>query len=205
LAEQKGLYLMLCLDYHGMFAVKPDSWGGNNYWPTNPYNRAQSGPCVNHDAFFTDTLAATRYRKRLRYLVGRYGYSSRLLAWQFFNEIDNVYQYPDPAHVAAWHARMGDWLRAQDPYRHLITTSLTGGSDRPEIWQLPQLDFAVYHSYGLAQPAAALPGIIQSFLTRYQKPMRIGEYGIDSPGWAPTHSCSARQLGLLGRHYGRVA
>ena len=27
-AEQRGIYLLLCLDYHGMFATQPDYWGG---------------------------------------------------------------------------------------------------------------------------------------------------------------------------------
>ena len=42
--EQEGVYLQLTLDYHGMFATQPDYWGGNNYWPQNPYNAALGGP-----------------------------------------------------------------------------------------------------------------------------------------------------------------
>jgi hypothetical protein len=183
LAEERGLCVMLCLDYHGMFEVEPDYWGGNNYWGANPYNTAQGGPCANQDAFFTSAEAKAVYRKRLRYLVARYGSSPNLLAWQFFNEIDNVYRYLDAGHVAAWHAEMGAWLKANDPWRHLVTTSLTGGSDRPEIWSLPALDFAVYHSYGQAQPAQALPAVAASSLARYAKPMMVGEFGTDWRGW----------------------
>jgi len=29
---------------------------------------------------------------------------------------------------------MGGWMHTNDPFAHLVTTSLTGGSDRPEIW-----------------------------------------------------------------------
>lgn len=184
LAERKGIYLLLCLDYHGMFATQPDYWGGNNYWPKNPYNTSQGGPCATPNAFFTDATARKIYQKRLRYLVARYGYSPNLLGWEFLNEIDNDYGELTPADVANWHGVMGDWLHANDPYRHLVTTSLTGSSDRPEIWSLPQMDFAAYHSYGQPQPAAALPGIIQSFVTRYKKPMMIGEIGTDWRGWA---------------------
>ena len=45
-AERRGIYVMLCLDYHGMFEVKPDYWGGNNFWPRHPYNAANGGPCA---------------------------------------------------------------------------------------------------------------------------------------------------------------
>jgi hypothetical protein len=183
LAERHGIYLMLCLDYHGMFETTPDYWGGNDNWKLNPYNAANGGPCANQNEFFTKAEARAMYQKRLRYLIARYGHSHHLLAWQFFNEIDNVYSHLQPADVASWHAAMGDWLKANDPWRHLVTTSLTGGSDRAEIWQLPQMDFAMYHSYSQAQPAAALPGIVHRFLQDYGKPIMIGEFGTDWRGW----------------------
>jgi len=85
--------------------------------------------------------------------------------------------------VATWHAEMGDWLHANDPFRHLVTTSMTGGSDRPEIWSLPQMDFSMYHSYSQPDPALGLSARIRSFRERYSKPMMIGEFGVDWQGW----------------------
>ena len=149
LAEQRGIYLELCLDYHGMFAVDPDYWGGNNYWPVNPYCITNGGPCVNQNAFFTNVTAQTIYQKRLRYLVARYSYSPNLLGWQFFNEIDNVYSYLRPTDVAAWHGLMGSWLGTNDPFGHLRTTSFAGADPRPEMWSLPQMDYVCCHAYGL--------------------------------------------------------
>src|SRR5262249_54867981 len=146
--EERGIYILLVLDYHGMFATQADSFGGNNYWPANPYNTANGGPCATPDAFFTSTNAEHVYEKRLRYLVARYGYRENLLAWEFFNEIDNDYSFLNGTDVAAWHGLMGTWLHTNDVFGHLETTSLTGSSDRPEIWSLPQMDYANYHSYG---------------------------------------------------------
>ena len=79
---------------------------------------------------------------------------------------------------------MGDWLRSNDPYRHLVTTSMTGGSDRPEIWNLRRMDFADYHSYNLPHPVTGLSDIVNSFYQRYQKPVLIDEYGVDWHGWS---------------------
>jgi hypothetical protein len=183
IAEQRGIYLLLCLDYHGMFEVTPDYWGGNNFWTNNPYAAVNGGPCTNQDAFFTNAKAHSLYQKRLRYLIARYGYSPRLLAWQFFNEIDNVYSHLTPTNVAQWHGVMADWLHRQDPFGHLVTTSLTGNSDRPEIWSLPQLDFTAYHSYGEPGPASRLAAVSQSFIKRYGKPVLIDEFGTDWRGW----------------------
>jgi len=30
-AERRGVFVMLCLDYHGIFEIKSDYWGGNNF------------------------------------------------------------------------------------------------------------------------------------------------------------------------------
>ncbi|MBI2496861.1 MAG: DUF5060 domain-containing protein [Opitutae bacterium] len=186
LAEKHGIYLMLCLEFHGMFQVDNPHWGGSgNWWPRNPYHVDNGGTCRNPNDFFTDKDARHNYQKRLRYLIARYSANPRLLAWQFFNEIDNVYkphllQGPD---VASWHQDVGHWLKAHDPYGHLVTTSLTGGSDRPEIWSLPEMDFAVYHSYGDPAPARLLAELSADFQRRYRKPMMIGEFGVDWRGW----------------------
>ncbi len=183
LAEQRGIYLLLCLDYHGMFEVQPDYFGGNNYWPQNPYNITNGGPCINQNAFFTNSTARTIYEKRLRYLAARYGYSQNLLAWEFFNEIDNEYAYLNATDVAAWHGNVGAWLHANDPWGHLVSTSLTGNSDRPEIWSQFPLDYAAYHSYGETGPATRIAQVTQDFLNRYHKPVMVGEFGTDWRGW----------------------
>jgi len=183
LAEQRGIYLLLCLDFHGMFEVTPDVFGGNNFWPTNPYNATNGGPCLNQNAFFTNITARAIYQKRLRYLVARYGSSPNLLAWQLLNEIDNEYAYLNPPDVTAWHGVMGSWLHTNDPFGRLVTTSLTGSSDRPEIWTLPQMDFADYHSYSEPSPVLRLGSVTQSFLKRYHKPVLIDEFGTDWRGW----------------------
>ena len=188
LAEQCGINVLIAMDHHGMFMSNDPAWGGsNNFWTrSSPYAVENGGPCANPNEFFTRDDARKIYQKRLRYLIGRYGYSPRLLSWQFFNEIDNSYQ-PRAAlvgqDVVAWHQEMGQWLRANDPYRHLISTSLTGASDRPEYWTMPEMDFAVYHSYGEADPARYVAKLSADFVQRYKKPVMIGEIGTSHLNW----------------------
>lgn len=200
LAEQQGLYFLLCLNIHLMLQPVPDYWGNDNYWQSNPYNAANGGPCVNQDAYFTNTTARADFQKTLRYAIARYGYSPRLVAWQLWSEVDNEYAYLNPTDVAAWHAAMGDWLHTNDPYGHLVTTSLTGGSDRPEIWTLPEMDFACYHSYSEPYPAARLNTVAQAFLQNYGKPVLIDEFGTSNLGWNQTNDVYLRgfRQGLWG-------
>lgn len=188
LAEECGLYVLLAMDHHGMFMSNDPAWGGsNNFWTrSSPYAAENGGPCANPNEFFTREAARKLYQKRLRYLIARYGYSPRLLSWQFFNEIDNSFQPraalvgPD---VVAWHEAMGQWLRANDPYHHLLSTSLTGASDRPEFWTKPEMDFAVYHSYGEADPARHVAQLSEDFFRKYGKPLMIGEIGTSHLSW----------------------
>jgi hypothetical protein len=184
-AERRGIFVMLCLDYHGIFEVKPDFWGSNNFWPRHPYNATNGGPCQIQNDFFTNPDARRLYEKRLRYLVARWSAFDHLLAWEFFNEIDNEYAYLKHDDVVAWHRDLGRYLRSIDPFRHLITSSFTGGSERPDLFALPEMDFAQYHSYNEKHPAAMTAQKSARFFERYGKPFFVSEYGTDWRGWKP--------------------
>jgi hypothetical protein len=184
-AEQRGIYVMLCLDYHGIFEVKPDFWGSNNFWPRHPYNATNGGPCQTQNDFFTNAEAKRLYQKRLRYLVARWSAFPNLLAWEFFNEIDNEYAYLKHEDVIAWHRDLGRHLRSIDPYPHLISSSFTGGSERPDLFALPEMDFAQYHSYNEKHPARMTAEKSARFFEQYRKPFFVSEYGTDWKGWKP--------------------
>lgn len=188
LAARQGVWVMLCLDYHGIFQVDPDMWGGNNWWPRHPYNASTGGPCSTQNDFFSRPAAAVLYRKRLRYLVGRYGAYPSLLSWQFFNEINNVYRYLKPDDVVAWHDGMARWLKGQDPYRHPITTSFGSVGEQAAMWKLDSLDYSQWHLYlnwagKYRRPAAACAEVAERFQRDYGKPVYVGEYGTDGRGW----------------------
>jgi len=193
-AERSGVCVMLCLDYHGMYEVKPDNWGGNNFWPQHPYNTANGGPCATQNDFFTLEAAKQLYEKRLRYMVARWSAFPNLLAWEFFNEIDNAYAYVKHADVVAWHRDLGRRLRALDPYQHLISSSFTGGSERPDLFALAEMDFAQYHSYNEKHPALMTAQKQARFFERYGKPFFVSEYGTDWKGWKPDTDPHLRAL-----------
>jgi len=184
-AERSGVFVMLCFDYHGIFEVKPDYWNSNNFWPRHPYNAANGGPCATQNEFFTNEQARRLYEKRLRYMVARWSAFPNVLAWEFFNEIDNEYAYVKHEDVVAWHKEMGRRLRALDPYDHLISSSFTGGSERPDLYDLPEMDFAQYHSYNEQHPARMTAEKTARFFAKYHKPFFVSEYGTDWRGWKP--------------------
>ena len=213
LAADKGVGVMLCIDYHGIFQDEKDMWGGNDYWPTHPYNQTQGGPCATQNDFFTNPDARRLYEKRLRYLVGRYGAWPSLLCWEFFNEINNVYFKLKRNDVIQWHGDMADALHAMDPFRHPVTTSFGGVFEDRKMWELPALDFTQYHLYcddvrGGTGVHIAETG--QRFAERYGRPMVVGEFGAtyknDGRAVDPNDWCLRQGLwtGLLAGTAGTV-
>jgi len=194
LAAQNGVRIMLCLDFHGIFQTEPDVWNANDDWPRHPYNAANGGPCAKQNDFFTNPEARALYQKRLRYLVARYASHPALMSWEFFNEINNVYNVLNPPDVVAWHDLMAKWLKTNDPYNHLVTTSFGGSREYPNMWNLPPLDYIQCHTYlnGIdtkTPPAQNIAATAQTFHDKFNKPVYIGEYGITWKGlmteWDP--------------------
>ncbi|MCS7264875.1 MAG: DUF5060 domain-containing protein [Armatimonadetes bacterium] len=168
IAERNGIYLMLCLGYHGELADRP-LYFGEQAWDKNPYNRQNGGPCDKPSDFWTNPEARRLYKQRLRYIVARYAHSPNVLAFEFWNE---VYA------PAQWIQEMAQFIRSIDIYGHLLTT--TYGDDA--VWQLPEMDFTQTHWYGDGSQTDCVETIVRihrSFLHQYRKPFLLGEFGID--------------------------
>jgi hypothetical protein len=172
LTDSLDLYFMLTLDFHGALM---ESRG----WPTSNYNVKNGGPAQSPTEFFTLAAAREKYKNRLRYLVGRWGYSTNIAAWEFFNEIDNAaftrqdsLLIPHQA-ITQWHQEMSRYLKEVDPYGHLVTTSVSH-RDIAGMNAIPEIDFNQKHIYNHTERIPAIyPGYIQS----YAKPYVVGEFG----------------------------
>ena len=183
-AEKNGIYLMICFDYHGMLKTRTDRWNKNAHWRSHPYNVVHGGPCKRPGDFFTHPRAKRLYKERLRYIVARWGYSTHVLAWEFWNEVDLCYPERGVTSkvVAEWHREMGAFLKRIDPNRHLVTTSFCRSGAGDEVWRLPQMDFTQSHCYNESDPATALTAIASEMYAKFGKPTFTGEYGVASGG-----------------------
>jgi hypothetical protein len=171
LLDRTGLYLMLCMGQHGEFR--------EGLWALNNYNKANGGPLEEPLDFFSNAEAKQMYKNRLRYIVARWGYSTHVAAWEFFNEVDIV--LPEIKHfllpkaaITAWHKEMSAYLKSIDPYNHIRTTSVTF-KDIPGLNDVPDLDLNQRHIYCNTK---AIPTQIRKHLV-HNKPYSIGEFGYD--------------------------
>jgi hypothetical protein len=187
-AEQAGVHFQLTLQHHGQYSSTVDpNWGQNPYNVTNTIG-STNGFLTNPVQFFTNTTAMALTERKLRYAVARWGYSTSIMAWELFNEV----QYTDAGQtgqwglIQSWHDTMALFLRSQDLYQHLITTS----SDLTQpIWD--QCDFYTHHDY----PADVITGLRDATDITASQPVKPDYgaecatngtplYGVNAPLWA---------------------
>ncbi|RFZ85879.1 DUF5060 domain-containing protein [Mucilaginibacter terrenus] len=172
LTDSLNLKFMLTLDWHGHLMEE----GG---WKNSNYNAANGGPAKTPAEFFTSQEARAMYKNKLRYIVARWGYSTSIAAWEFFNEVDNAaFTGADsvliPLHtITEWHDEMSRYLKDIDPYGHLVTTSVSH-RDITAMNAIPYIDFNQKHIYKHTDKIAA---IYPDYISAFGKPYVIGEFG----------------------------
>ena len=175
-ADEFDQYIILTLLNHGQF----QSNGADKEWASNPYNAANGGILDRPEKFFTDSEAKKVYKNELMYIIARYGYSEHIMSWELFNEVDWI----DNADIYAvniknWHREMATFIKANDPYSHMISTSYKGESGL--AFNLTEIDFACPHSYDYANKSINenLPIVQDRLYDQYKKPILQEEFGID--------------------------
>ncbi|MCX6378308.1 MAG: DUF5060 domain-containing protein [Armatimonadetes bacterium] len=180
-AGKSSIYFQLTLQHHGQFSSqKGYKYSNNNNanWEDNPWNVKNGGFLQNPEDFFTDIKARKLTKRKLYYIMARWGYSPNILAWELFNEVEGTdagsgKQWQD---IAMWHREMSLFLRQFDGYHHLITTSARPGvpADSP-IWET--VDYTQTHIY----PSDILSSLLTQPTTeigkKLEKPHFIGEFG----------------------------
>jgi hypothetical protein len=177
LGERLGVRALMCIDSFNSL----DASSRNGNWAHSAYNAENGGPCATPAGFFTNAEAKRLFKQRLRYLVARWGYSTSVLAWEFWNEVDLVTGY-DSGAVAGWHREMADYLHSIDPWHHPITTSYSRTDGDPAVDKLSQMNFLQSHNYGSRDVAGMVYDWSRRFLETYGKPYYLGEYGANVRG-----------------------
>ncbi len=184
--ERRGIYFQLTSEMTVWWQPRM-----KHRWPRNPYNAANGGPCAKPGDYFTNPQARELVRRRLRYNVARWGWSMQLAAWELWNEVDNNADF-DPAANEDWHREMSAYLKAVDPWKHLITTSWRD----PRMFALPGIDIVQAHSYWNAEYDAAQYAVQDTdhLMRPFGKPFFFGEQGIEDPASAAINDPEGRHF-----------
>ncbi|MGQ9733194.1 MAG: hypothetical protein ACUVX8_18205, partial [Candidatus Zipacnadales bacterium] len=201
LAEQNDLFVELTLNSHGQ--LRRDKFDAE--WEYNPYSAANGGPCATPTLVWSNPIAKEMFRRRYRYIVARWGYSSHIMAWDLWNEIDLIDGYPQLLpEVAQWHTEMSAYLRELDPWDHLITThyclhfSWDAGQS---LWNVPNIDYIQADAYWPSKHIADDMSRGYGLRAAIAKPYIVVEYGPQTAGignLTPAQIEACYRIGLWG-------
>jgi hypothetical protein len=176
MAGEHHVKVILVLMNHGPFSLV-----ANSEWDDNPYNSKLGGPISSPEQFISDRVAVVYYQQRLNYIINRWGYSTDLLAWEWWNEID-LTPITEKA-LIPWLKEMSSYLKQRDVNHHLTTNSFSV-SNRSSVWKLPQLDIVQVHEYseqfsvGDRDPTVRVgQGLLALKKILPAKPIILGEFG----------------------------
>ncbi|HLJ56960.1 MAG TPA: DUF5060 domain-containing protein [Chthonomonadaceae bacterium] len=190
-AQKDNIYFQMVIQHHGQYSSKDGykySGNVNPNWEDNPYNAKNGGFLQSPESFFINPEARALTKRKLYYILARWGYSPNIMAFELFNEVEGTdagkgKMWDD---IALWHREMALFLRQYDGYRHLLTTS-SAPSIAPEspIWET--VDYLQTHAYP-SDVITALGSAEAPKGKKIDKPWFVGEFGAsglkDSEGTA---------------------
>jgi len=174
---RRGIYAQLALTTFGHY--RSHTFEGD--WPYSPYNKANGGPIASPTEFWTSAACQENYRRMLRYVAARWGYSTHLMAWEISNEIDLVDDYKGARdHIKKWHQDCAAALSQFDQGKHLVTTNFAVWQHDPAILQLPEMSYSSTNRYsrGIIEDLKR----VYEMKSAYRKPAIMAECGDDFKG-----------------------
>lgn len=201
-AKRHDVTIMPCFFHFGDFE-KNTSKDVNNpsVWSNNPYHTilGLESPCE----FFTDEKAIHITKNLIRYIVSRWGYATNIMAWEFWNEVSNLFDMCDDneliyQEVRDWHNEMAAYVSEIDPFNHCLTTSMGGIKEHPDLFSIlfDDMDFVQQHNYQNIQKAKSTEQfsylLYKSAIDVHKeypsKPFFTGEFGFGQTSPAPQYA-----------------
>ncbi|MFC1717786.1 DUF5060 domain-containing protein [Candidatus Poribacteria bacterium] len=174
MADQLGIYVMACLETQQY--LRRNAW-----WDRFTYNEANGGPVKSPTDYFVNDEADAYFKKRLRYIVARWSYSTAIFSWQFWNEVSACNDF-NADNAARWHERMARYLRSTDPYDHIIHTNFGNLDGYEEIDGLPEMEVISTNIYSRRDMGETAAWGTEMMTGRYKKPYLLTEYGVGHRG-----------------------
>jgi hypothetical protein len=152
----------------------------------NFYLKENGGPLNDVTEFWTDKDIKMYFKRKLRYITSRWGYSTAVGIWEFFNEAKLFYwidgnKIDVSENLVRWHQEMGVYLKSIDPYKRPVSTSLTSGFLHADnfwsLWNTPGLDVVQYHEWSHENIAEAFKKQNLNAFQKLNTPLIIGEFG----------------------------
>ncbi len=175
---QKEIYIMLAPSISSELSFQSTSYYD---WPENPYNVDLGGPCESPWEFFTNETARHLFKRKLRYMMSRWGYTPNMLGYELMVEADNFIYYEETkTDIRQWIIDMAEYLSSGYYKSVPVSVSFAIPENDTLVWQNPSVDFTQLHIYEPEGGDLELECYTKSigYLDIYQKPLVLGEFGL---------------------------
>lgn len=186
-AREHNVYLMLLFTSHGELSSESESdfWGSDpRRQQGSPYSSQSGGPLARPTQLYSSAEAIKFYKRKVRYIVARWGYATSIMCWEVLNEADLGFRGAGDENLlgrqsADFVRQIIQEIRAFDPSLHLATSGLWqhGAPYAAATLSLPEMDFFAAHifSMDLGTQLASDQGLIKS---KFGKMMFVTESGL---------------------------
>ncbi len=198
-AEDQGIALQIVLvwaqgltAYNGLPVTPPTTPGRPDIsadWSKHPYNVALGGPFTGPAQFFVTDQGRDLLRRRLRYVIARWGYSTSVFAWDMIDQLDRI-NLNSPDDASNWLKDSVNYLRTNDPYKHMITAGVRD-MIKASLLDSAVLDFKQVRFYQRRPIETAVDQVsgtlntLGSVLGGADRPIMLSEFSL-SPWFEPT-------------------
>ena len=87
-------------------------------WKHHPYNAVNGGPCRQRDSFLICPDVRNAIKRRLAFVIDRWGGSGALFAWDLWNEIHPAYAANDAGHFDEFISDVSTFVRERERARY---------------------------------------------------------------------------------------
>ncbi len=191
--EHDNIELMYAIWPHDLFSKTV--WASQ--WNENPYSELTEAENV-----YSDPRVWEYQQMKYRYLIARFAYSRSWGVWELINEMDGTDGWDKGHHDEAykWVGKCVSYFAENDPYRHPVTASFSGGFDQYreqlyEMTDIPNLHLYPAQGWKLKYTEDTLRSDMYNFAwaskrfwERFEKPAIFGEAGADLTYFKPVRN-----------------
>ena len=188
--EKDNIKLMFAIWPHDLFSKTV--WSAQ--WKENPYNKITEAENV-----YSDSLAWNYQKMKYRYMIARFAYSRSWGIWELINEMDGTDGWAKGHHQEAldWVKKCVKYFSENDPYKHPVTASFSGGFDEYreplyELTDIPNIHLYPAQGWKLKYPGDTSRSDMYNFgwaskrfWDKFEKPAIFGEAGADLTYYKP--------------------
>jgi hypothetical protein len=180
--EERDIQLMYAIWPHDLFSETV--WAAQ--WKQNPYSQL-----VDAEEVYSDSVVWEYQKQKYRYMIARFAHSRSMGIWELINEMNGTDGWAKGRHQECydWVERCQKYFRENDPYRHPVTASFSGGFGEyreklHELIDVPNIHIYPAQGWEPKYPEDLMRSAMYNyawasrrFWDRYEKPAIFGEAG----------------------------